>query len=377
MGKRLLKEISNITYGYAFDSKRFSLDSSAGLPVIRIRDLKQGKSNTYTDEQCDDKYHIYNGDLLIGMDGEFNIVEWHGGHALLNQRVCKIESCTDELLQSFLSYSLSGELKHIESQTSYVTVKHLSAKVLNNITLSLPSLIEQRNIINVLTTVNNEITLAKQMLAKADELIQSRFVEMFEQDKQIKHVRLDHISLVGSSHRVFKSEILTSGVPFYRGSEISSLSRGDSASASLFISYEHYEELISQSGKPEIGDLLLPSICDKGQIWRVNTNDPFYFKDGRVLWIRPDKTIVNSEYLKRAICSVLYKDFIKLTSGTTFAELKIFILKGIEVPLPPLALQNEFAEFVAQVESLKATTRQQLDRLNTLYDSLAQRYFAE
>ena len=253
----------------------------------------------------------------------------------------------------------------------------LNKKTLGAQKIVVPALTEQKEIAEHLAAVQSQISVAEQMLDKADELIQSRFVEMFERDKQIKHVRLDHISLVGSSHRVFKSEILTSGVPFYRGSEISSLSRGDSASASLFISYEHYEELISQSGKPEIGDLLLPSICDKGQIWRVNTNDPFYFKDGRVLWIRPDKTIINSEYLKRAICSVLYKDFIKLTSGTTFAELKIFILKGIEVPLPPLALQNEFAEFVTQVESLKTTARQQLDRLNTLYDSLAQRYFAE
>ncbi|OZG64138.1 restriction modification system DNA specificity domain-containing protein [Bifidobacterium hapali] len=375
MGKRLLKEISNITYGYAFDSKRFALDSSAGLPVIRIRDLKQGKSNTYTDEQCDDKYHIYNGDLLIGMDGEFNIVEWHGGHALLNQRVCKIESCTDELLQSFLSYSLSGELKHIESQTSYVTVKHLSAKVLNNITISLPSLIEQRKIINVLTTVNNEITFAKQMLAKADELIQSRFVEMFG-DIQERTTVTHYVKSFSSGKSLASKERCINLV--LKTSAVASNTFDETQ-----VKYLPFDYVPNPDHEIKHGDVIINRkntvqlVGSTGYVWQYPKN--MYLSD--LLWkANLDETTCNPIFLWQLLVNrSVHRRISAMATGanSSMANITKPNLMQLPVVLVPLALQNEFAEFVTQVESLKATARQQLDRLNTLYESLAQRYFAE
>ena len=72
--KKLLSEICDIQYGFAFDSKCFS--DSKGTPLIRIRDVVRGYSETYTTEECGEEYHVFDGDLLIGMDGEFNIAKW-------------------------------------------------------------------------------------------------------------------------------------------------------------------------------------------------------------------------------------------------------------------------------------------------------------
>ena len=77
-----LTDVCNIIYGYAFDSKRFN--TSKGIPVIRIRDVVRGYTETFTDEEVSEEYYIENNDLLVGMDGEFNIGSWKGGHALLN-----------------------------------------------------------------------------------------------------------------------------------------------------------------------------------------------------------------------------------------------------------------------------------------------------
>lgn len=102
-------------------------------------------------------------------------------------------------------------------------------------------------------------------------------------------VKLGDICSVGSSKRVFVEEFVDEGVPFYRGTEVGKLAEGEAIKPDLFIAQNHYHDLIGHSGKPEIGDLLLPSICHDGRIWRVDNEKPFYFKDGRVLWIKKMK----------------------------------------------------------------------------------------
>ena len=84
-----LTDICDIQYGYAFDSKCFT-EEPLYPPLVRIRDVKRGYSETYYSGDYSEEYLITSGDLLIGMDGEFNIARWKSDRALLNQRVCKL-----------------------------------------------------------------------------------------------------------------------------------------------------------------------------------------------------------------------------------------------------------------------------------------------
>ena len=323
------------------------------MPIIRIRDIKPGITNTYTTEVFDSRYLVSDGDMLIGMDGEFNLTKWHSGQALLNQRVCRIQSKSVLLLNDYLCHFLPIALKQIEMRTACVTVKHLSIRDLNAIEIPLASVEKQHAIALQLSSIDEQLGVANKQLSTLDSLVKSRFVEMFgdlEHGYKCSSRKLESIAEVGSSKRVFKNELLAEGVPFYRGTEIAELSAGGSIKPSLFISKEHYERLIGSTGKPEIGDLLLPSICPDGQIWCVNTDTPFYFKDGRVLWIRPDRDAVDGVYLRHALSTMFQMSFSIIASGTTFAELKIFILKELNVPLPELKAQKEFVSFVAQVD---------------------------
>ena len=97
----LLPDVCKIQYGYAFDSSKFS--DNEGTPLVRIRDVVRGFSETYTTEQCSDEYIVQNGDILIGMDGEFNIAYWNGGKAYLNQRVCRLIP-TEKIDSAYLFY---------------------------------------------------------------------------------------------------------------------------------------------------------------------------------------------------------------------------------------------------------------------------------
>jgi len=211
--------------------------------------------------------------------------------------------------------------------------------------------------------------MQKAILRHLDELTKARFVEMFGNigvgDYKYETCKLGDVSNVGSSHRVFTTEFVDKGIPFYRGTEIGELANGQQPTVLYYISEEHYKRLANDDTKPQIGDLLMPSICNKGQVWMVDTEVPFYYKDGRVLSISPDRNVFNSKFLQ----------YFMRGSGSTFAEFKIFLLKDIDVLIPPREIQERFAAFVLQVDKSKVVVQKALDEAQVLFDSLMQKYF--
>ena len=90
--------------GFPFDSGKFSTEHEGRRPLVRIRDVVRGETATFTDENCPDEYIVHSGDVLIGMDGDFNAAKWKSDDALLNQRVCYICSSSNALLSDYLFY---------------------------------------------------------------------------------------------------------------------------------------------------------------------------------------------------------------------------------------------------------------------------------
>lgn len=172
-----LADICDIQYGYAFDSKCFTEDSSYPQ-LVRIRDVKRGYSETYYSGNYPDEYILSEGDLLIGMDGEFNIARWKCSGALLNQRVCKLTTKVGTN-EEYLRFAMLKSLKEIEQRTAFVTVKHLSAKELNKLELDVPELTKQDKIADTLSRLERVIEARKEELEELDELIKARFVELF------------------------------------------------------------------------------------------------------------------------------------------------------------------------------------------------------
>ncbi|WP_241909866.1 restriction endonuclease subunit S, partial [Vibrio sp. 10N.261.55.A7] len=140
-----LRDVVDVVNGYAFSSSGFN--TGKGLPLIRIRDVVSGETNTTFEGDFSDDYIVDNGDLLIGMDGDFNSAFWRSGKALLNQRVCKLTAIDHFYSQKFLAYLLPGYLDAIHQNTSAVTVKHLSSKTIQSIPLPLPARKEQNRLV--------------------------------------------------------------------------------------------------------------------------------------------------------------------------------------------------------------------------------------
>jgi type I restriction enzyme S subunit len=140
-----LAEVATILNGAPFDSALFS--ATEGMPLIRIRDVTTGQTSTYFTGPYEDEYLVQQGDLLIGMDGDFNSGFWGSKSALLNQRVCKISPIESFYDKQLLAFALPGYLAAINANTPSVTVKHLSSKTIGEIGLPLPPRTEQTRIV--------------------------------------------------------------------------------------------------------------------------------------------------------------------------------------------------------------------------------------
>ena len=288
---------------------------------------------------------------------------------------------SDRLDRQYLLHYLKSDmmLSFIKEYATGSVRDNLKLADLGKLPINLRPVEEQRQIATTLDKIDDLIAKRRQQLDKLDELVKSRFIEMVGDcvvnPKGWKTKCLEDIAEVGSSKRVFIEELQEAGIPFYRGTEVGALAEGKQISPELFITEEHYTELCKATGAPQIGDLLMPSICPDGRIWVVNTEDPFYFKDGRVLWVHAIDNSYNPVFLLYTLKDRIMADYSSIASGTTFAELKIFALKKCRIFDVPIALQNEFAAFVAQTDKSKLAIQKSLDKLEILKKALMQKYF--
>ena len=368
-----LTDVCDILYGYPFDSSKFN--SNNGIGVVRIRDIVRGYTETFTTEDCSEQYAVKKGDILVGMDGEFNIAKWQGAPAMLNQRVCKL-SPKANLDKNYLFYYMPIILKSIEARTPFVTVKHLSAKELNNVYLRLPSIEEQRKIALVLSTLDLLIENYYTQLQDLGNLVKSRFIEMFIQnDAVFPKKKLGQCTIINpkkSMDNRLKDDLIVSFVPMASVGEDGSINTSDTKS---------YCEVKNGFTYFIDGDVLFAKItpCMENGKGAVATNlcNGIGFGSTEFHVIRPLKGITNPVWLYTL--SVL-KEFrlaaeANMTGSAGQKRTPSSFLQNYEIKLPPIDLQDQFADFVAQVDKSKLAVQQSLNELETLKKSLMQQYF--
>lgn len=131
--KEKLTNITNVQYGYAFDGSLFNTQRK-GMPIIRIRNIPNGTTDDYTTQEADEQYIVLNGDIIVGMDGEFHINSWSGNAAYLVQRTCKIEP-KNEVMKGWLLQAIYKPIKFFEKTVVGATVAHLGKKHIDTIEL--------------------------------------------------------------------------------------------------------------------------------------------------------------------------------------------------------------------------------------------------
>lgn len=382
--KVVLKNLVNIDSGFAFKSYLFTEDDQY-IPIIRIRDVNSGVATTYYSGEYDEKYIVNNGDLLISMDGSFIIKKWNGGKALLNQRVCRIKSVSDKITDDYLFRILPKELKAIEDKTPFVTVKHLSVKSIENIEINLPSLEIQNKVVEVLDKAQELIDKRKLQIEALDELVKSRFIEMFgDFSKEIKYQQKSIGDLVnekfiekpldgnhGEIHPK-SSDFVDSGVPFIMANALKD-GKVDYSNCN-YITEEQAKTL--RKGFAKSGDVLLTHKGTIGKTAIVSDEYETIILTPQVTYYRVINGISNI-YLKNYFETNYFQTIIGNIAGIGSTRAYIGITAQLDLPiiLPPIELQNQFTDFVKQVEKLKSQMETSLKELEDNFNSLMQKAF--
>lgn len=376
MMSRKLPEVCEIQYGFPFDSSLFSAEGD--LPLIRIRDVVRGYTETYTSEKCDVAYLVHGGDILVGMDGVFNVAKWKGEPAYLNQRVCRIIP-NETIDADFLFYFIPTALKKIENETAFVTVKHLKAKELNAVVVPDVPIEEQKKIAAQLNVITDLIFLRHRQAEKLDELVKARFVEMFG-DPVLntklfpQHELKEYIQFLTSGSRGWAKFFSDDGELFIT---IKNVKNGHINLSDI----QHVmppDNAEAKRTKVQAGDLLISITADLGRTGVVSDNlaQRGAYINQHLTCIRLKKDEVLPQYVSAFLESAAGKrQFSAKNQSAVKAGLNFEAIKSLRLFMPPLELQREYIAFVNEVDREKERIQRSAALLETLKRSLMQQYF--
>lgn len=129
--KEFLTNLVDVQYGYAFNGAFFN-NTGCGMPIVRIRNIPEGQTMDFTTEEASKEYIIHNGDILVGMDGDFHINTWGGKDAYLVQRTCSLRPKFN-YMKGYLLQAIVEPIKYFEKTVVGATVAHLGKKHIDTI----------------------------------------------------------------------------------------------------------------------------------------------------------------------------------------------------------------------------------------------------
>ncbi|TYB36726.1 hypothetical protein FXF50_16925 [Micromonospora sp. AP08] len=375
-----LGDLVTFLSGFAFKSQAFNSDGD-GLPLVRIRDVVAGRSNTFYSGPFDTRFLVEDGDYLIGMDGEFNLARWHGGRALLNQRVCKVDKVSPVLDRHYLARFLPKALKAIEDETPFVTVKHLSVKDLNHVTIPVPPLGEQRRIAEVLDRADDLRAKRREALTHLDDLTQSIFLDMFGNPAVnpmgLPRMPLGELIVLGPQNGLYKpSSEYGEGTPIVR---IDAFYGGVMTGLAKLKRLRTDQAEIERYGLTE-RDILINRVNSLEYLGKSavvpRLEEPTVFESNMVR-LRLDPSRAEANYMIHLLQSGHIKSQIRAAAKNAVNQSSInqADVKALDIILPPLAAQREFVRRADAVQQHRRRLRAGLAELDALFASLQDRAF--
>lgn len=334
-----LSELVDIFSGHAFNSTHFN-QTKTGLPLIRIRDINSGFSETYYSGPYQNQYVTNNGDLLIGMDGDFRIVCWNQGEALLNQRVCRLQNIDPTLDKRFLFHIMTPVLSKIQYGNTKSTVNHLSVKQLRSAQIPLPPFEIQQEIAKTLDQFTQlEAELEAELEVRRQQY--NHHLNHFFTSNANTHMRtLRDVGPVRMCKRIMKNQTSHQGdIPFYK-------IRTFGGTADAYISRELYNEYKEQYHFPKLGSILISAAGTIGRAVPYDGKDA-YFQDSNIVWIENDETLVLNRYL-----FYFYKVANWKTDDGTIKRLYNDRLLNTSIPIPPLSEQHRIVDCLDKFDTL-------------------------
>lgn len=366
-----LGDIATYINGYSFKPSDWKTE---GTPIVRIQNLTGFNGNyNYTDKEVDSKYKIKRGDILISWSASIGVYEWEGEDAFLNQHIFKVEFNKICINKQYFKYAVEQSLDKAIKFMHGSTMKHITKKYFDNILIPVPNLEQQEKIVKILNKAESLINMKRAQLDYQDELVKSRFVEMFGDPitnpmgwEKEKLNNLGELARGKSKYRPRNAPELLSG-PYPL------IQTGDISNSGIYLKEykQTYSELgLKQSKMWNKGTLCITIAANIAKT-SILTFDAC-FPDSVVGFVPNNKT---NNIFVQVWFTFLQQILENSAPESAQKNINLKILGEQDVINPPIELQNQFSNFVTKVDKLKFEMEKSLKELENNFNSLMQKAF--
>ena len=371
-----LGDIATYINGYAFKPKDWR---EKGIPIIRIQNLNDpNKEYNYFDGEIDSKYLVNEGDILISWSASIGVYEWRGQQGVLNQHIFKVDFNKIKIDKKYFKYIVSIALNRALQYMHGSTMKHITKQYFDNILIPVPLFDQQIKIANILDQAQELIDKRKAQIEALDELIQSVFYDMFGDpglnSKGWETGRISDIIVktqYGTSTKANETEgeyaVLRMNNITYSGNwDFKSLKYVD-------LDEKDREKYLVYKGEVLFNRTNSKELVGKTAVYK--REEPMAYA-GYLVKATPNNrangqfiaSYMNTKYTKSLLFNMA-KNIVGM------ANINAEEFKNIKVYIPPIEIQNQFAEIVESIEKQKELLNESLVELENNFNSLVQRAF--
>ncbi len=373
-----LGEVASYINGFAFKPEQWTTE---GVPIIRIQNLNNPDAPfNYYDGVVPEKVRVANGDLLISWSASLGTYIWEGGDAYLNQHIFKVEFDKGNIDKMYLKYAVSSKLDAMANLVHGATMKHIVKKDFDNTLIPVPPLPNQRQIVSLLDKLNLVIEKKKEQVRQLDNLAQAIFYDMFgdalSNDKGFEQVSLNDVCTLitdGTHQTPQYTEDKENGFKFLSAKDVVG---GKINWENIKYIPEALHNVLYARLSPRRNDILLCKNGTTGIAAIVETDEVFDIYVSLALLRLKDGIL--PKYILFAINNKTTKQqFDGSLKGIGVPNLHLGEIRKAKILLPPLSLQQAFAQKVEAIERQKELINQSIAEVQTLFDSQMDYYFGE
>ena len=370
------------------------IKSNSFIDFSKVKHLTEEKFEESPEIMLRDK------DIMVATRGSLGQIGFYRseyGPATINPSLVIVSEFKG--IPEYLFYYFISKIgqENILAQSSGTTIPAIYQADLKKIIIPLPPLPTQKAIAEILSSLDDKIELNNQINQNLEALAQALFKQWFVDfefpnengepykssggemiDSELGEIpkgwvvsSLSTEVLISSSKRIFSQEYVESGIPFFRGKEITELDKSNKVSTELFISSERYREIKSKFGTPKIGDILITSVGTIGNTFLIDKNFDFYFKDGNITWIKEYTGHLTPSFIFTWLRSKRTQAKIKeVCIGSTQQALTITALDNLRIISPPKNFVDTMNDLFSSIYRSISSNKDETYELEQLRDTL-------
>ena len=367
-----LGDVATYINGYAFKPNQWS---DTGIPIIRIQNLNDDDAqyNYCNNDNIPSKYLVNKGDILISWSASLGVYEWLKNTAYLNQHIFKVVFDKLEISKYYFKYAVSSKIDHMVRNAHGATMKHIVKKDFDNTKIYYPPLQTQQQIVEELDCLSSIIEKQKKQLEELDNLAQSIFYDMFgdpiENEKGWNVKKLGDVCKTSSGGTPSKSikEYFIGNIPWLRSGEIKDM-------------YLYNTEIkISDSALNNSNAKIFPINTVVIAMYGATVGQVGILKNEMatnqaVCGIFSNNKVISEIYLYYNL-KVRRNVFLSAAIGGGQPNISQSIIRNTFIPLPSLALQQQFASKIEAIEKQKELIKKSIKETEDLFNSRMDYYF--